>query len=227
MTLMAIAALCAAAAAGGKSAPAGVDCTVINREYQAAVARVAPMLSAPESRDALARVSYAEAGNQGDTGLAGVLYTILNRLIDGGWGASVSAVLNAPGQFEPAMRAGGWQHLAARSAVERAHVDTILNLALAGRLPDPTNGARFFQNPRIVANRVAAGDVAASLVNFGGQKPIAVIKDHAFYDGAAVPPAATRASALFVPVQSASAGSVARTSAEASQPRSLFVPLSR
>src|ERR1700748_43600 len=99
MTLMAIAALCAAAAAGGKAVPAGTDCAAVARQYQAAITQVTPLLEAPESRDGIARVAYAEAGNQGDSGLAGVVYTIVNRLIDGGFGGGVEAVLNAPGQF--------------------------------------------------------------------------------------------------------------------------------
>jgi hypothetical protein len=135
--------------------------------------------------------------------------------------------LNSPGQFEPVTRAGGWEHLPARSAVERAHIDTIINLALDGRLPDPTNGARFFQNPTIVAKRAGEGSVSAGLVNFGGQTPVAVIKDHAFYDkGVAPSPAARAAPPLFVPVQSGGrADGAVSTAGDASQPTSLFVPL--
>ncbi len=58
---------------------------------------------------------------------------------------------------------------------------TIINLALEGRLPDLTNGARYFQNPRIVADRAGAGQVPASLVNFGGAPPSAIIGAHSFY----------------------------------------------
>ena len=141
-----------------------------------------PWMSA-EARDAIARVTFAEARNQGDSGLAAVVYTILNRLADGRWGStSVDSVLNARSQFEPVMRAGGdWRNLPAVSAADRARVDTILNLALEGRLPDLTGGARFFQNPAIVANRARAGSVAAGLVNFGGATPSAVIGAHSFY----------------------------------------------
>jgi hypothetical protein len=67
------------------------------------------------------------------------------------------------------------------SDAQRARIDTIINLALEGRLPDLTNGARFFQNPRIVAARAADGEVSASLVNFGGAPPSAVIGAHSFY----------------------------------------------
>ncbi|HEX4182977.1 MAG TPA: cell wall hydrolase [Caulobacteraceae bacterium] len=135
-------------------------------------------------RDAIARVAYAEAGNQGDSGLAAVVYTILNRLQDGRWGDTIDSVLNARAQFEPVLRAGGdWRALPAVSSAAQARIDTILNLALDGRLPDLTNGARYFQNPAIVAGRSRAGQVAPSLVNFGGQAPSAVIGAHSFYVG--------------------------------------------
>jgi hypothetical protein len=142
------------------------------------------LIDAPEAREGIARVSFAEAGNQGDSGLAGVVYTILNRLADGGWGRTVDAVLNGRGQFEPVVRVGGdWRRLPAISAAQRARIDTILDLALDGRLPDLTNGARYFQNPVIVAARARAGVVAPRLVNFGGQAPTAVIGAHSFYAG--------------------------------------------
>jgi spore germination cell wall hydrolase CwlJ-like protein len=185
------------------------------------------LLTAPDGRDAIARVAYAEAGNQGDSGLAGVVYTIVNRMIDGGFGSGVGAVLDAPGQFEPVTRAGGWQRLPVRSAVEQAHIDTILNLAVDGRLPDPTNGARYFQNPTIVAGRAAAGTVSAGLVNFGGQKPVAVIRDHVFFDGGSRYAAHTASPPSFfaqAPTGSTH-GNDGETAENPSQPSSLFVPL--
>jgi len=143
---------------------------------------LAARLNAPTARDALARVVYAEAGDQGDSGLAGVVYTILNRLLDGRWGDTVEAVVDAPHQFEPVMRAGGsWRGLPAVSAAQEARVNTILNLALQGRLPDLTGGARFFQNRDVVAARASAGQVPQSLVGFGGATPSARIGAHTFY----------------------------------------------
>ena len=96
--------------------------------------------------------------------------------------SSVEAVVNARGQFEPVMRAGGdWRRLPASTVAQRARIETILNLALEGRLPDLTNGARFFQNPQIVADRARRGEVSEGLVNFGGTGPSAVIGAHSFY----------------------------------------------
>lgn len=132
-------------------------------------------------RDAIGRVTYAEAANQGDTGMAAVVYVILNRLVSGEFGTSVPQIINAKNQFEPATRAGGWEKLPILTPQQQARIDTIINLALDGRLPDPTNGSIFFQNPAIVAQREAAGKASKGLTRFNGSTPAAVIRDHEFY----------------------------------------------
>ncbi|PVM88624.1 cell wall hydrolase [Caulobacter endophyticus] len=168
---------------------------------------VVAALAAPGAREGLARVVVAEAANQGDSGLLAVVYTILNRLADGRWGTSIDQVLNARAQFEPVLRAGGdWRALPVASPVQRARIDTLVNLVLEGRAPDPTGGALYFQNPRIVATRAASGQVSSRLVHFGGRTPSAVIGDHAFYAAREVarpPAAASEPAALFVPRPSA------------------------
>jgi len=202
MDAAAIAGLCALLARGGPgpALPPGVVCPPAAAAILSAPDRVdlRPLVQGPAARDAIARVTYAEAGNQGDSGLAAVVYTILNRLQDGRWGGSVDAVLNAPSQFEPVMRAGGdWRRLPPVSAAAQARIDTILNLALDGRLPDLTHGARYFQNPAIVADRARSGQVPRGLVNFGGSTPSAVIGAHSFYAetgrGGGRPPSASGA----------------------------------
>lgn len=148
--------------------------------------RLRALIAAPGARDAIARVALAEAAGQGDSGLAAVVHTILNRLASRAWGDSVDQVVNARRQFEPVMRVGGdWRALPPGRPADRVRVDTILNLALEGRLPDLTGGALYFQNPRIVAARASAGTVSPRLIHFGGATPSAVIGDHAFYVGQA------------------------------------------
>lgn len=212
----ALAGLCALLARGATAQPlpAGVACPPVAtltapRPVAADPARgtspLAVSLASGTAREAIARVAYAEAGNQGDSGLAGVVYTILNRLQDGRWGATVEAVVNARGQFEPVMRAGGsWRNLRPVSDAERARIDTILNLALEGRLPDLTNGARFFQNASVVAAREAAGTVSPGLTDFGGAARSARIGDHSFYvearrGGGGVAPRASSAPSTSAP----------------------------
>lgn len=193
MDAAALAGLCALLARGmsAQPLPAGVNCPAAMATSPSISAAAAPpsgstslaaRLGGPEARDAIARVAFAEAANQGDSGLAAVVYTIMNRLQDGRWGSSVEAVLNARAQFEPVMRAGGsWRNLPPVSEAQRARINTIINLAIEGRLPDLTNGARFFQNARIVAAREAAGAVSPGLTNFGGAPSSAVIGAHTFY----------------------------------------------
>lgn len=185
----ALAGLCLLLARGqsAQPLPAGVNCSpptpASSRPATSmAASGLAALVAGPEAREAITRVAFAEAGNQGDSGLAAVVYTILNRVQDGRWGATVEAVINARGQFEPVMRAGGdWRRLPASTVAQRARIETILNLSLEGRLPDLTNGARFFQNPQIVADRASRGEVSEGLVNFGGTGPSAVIGAHSFY----------------------------------------------
>ena len=185
----ALAGLCLLLARGqsAQPLPAGVNC-LPPAPASAVIAPpltrsgLGPLVAGPDAREAITRVAFAEAGNQGDSGLAAVVYTILNRVQDGRWGATVEAVVNARGQFEPVMRAGGdWRRLPASTVAQRTRIETILNLALEGRLPDLTNGARFFQNPQIVADRARRGEVSEGLVNFGGTGPSAVIGAHSFY----------------------------------------------
>ena len=185
----ALAGLCLLLARGqsAQPLPAGVNCpppipASSRPATSMAASGLAALVAGPEAREAITRVAFAEAGNQGDSGLAAVVYTILNRDQDGRWGATVEAVINARGQFEPVMRAGGdWRRLPASTVAQRARIETILNLSLEGRLPDLTNGARFFQNPQIVADRASRGEVSEGLVNFGNTGPSAVIGAHSFY----------------------------------------------
>ena len=129
------------------------------RAYASASAGTAapPFGLSAEDREAIGRIAYAEAGNQGEEGIAAVIFCVLNRVNSGLFEGSVQAVIDAPNQFEPATRVGGWRRLPPLDYSQSIQFDTILNLILAGRLPDLTNGALFFQNAAIVAARAARG----------------------------------------------------------------------
>lgn len=182
MELFSILATCAALTfgAGDQSYPVTEqECKTASTSYQKLLQKV--KLS-NQDRDAIARVAIAEAANQGESGLAGVVYTIINRLISGQFGSDITAVVNAPKQFEPVTRVGSdWQKLPSASVAQYSQIQTIINLALDGHLPDVTNGGLFFQNPAVVALREKEGKVSKGLTHFGGATPSAVIKDHAFY----------------------------------------------
>ena len=221
--------LCFVRHGGGQAPPAGTDCPAVARAYQDAAHGRDTVGIGAAARDAIARVAYAEAGNQGDTGLAGVVYTVLNRLMDGGFGGDVTRCWMRRTSSSRWPKSGGWQRLPPRSAVEQAHIDTILNLALDGRLPDPTNGARFFQNPAIVAgprrsgNRFARPGKLWRTDACRGDQGSRLLRDRQ-RSGAS----AAAAPSLFVPVQTASDGAGRRPAEpSSSQPSSLFVPLSR
>lgn len=184
LTIAAICSLVLKNQAASTAVPPGTDCAQIERTQQANAARASEKVDDESDREAIGRVAYHEAGNQGDRGIAAVVYTIINRVGSGRFGRSVSDVLNAPHQFEPVTRAGGsWRQLPPAPPASRARIDAIVGLALRGELADETGGALYFQNPRIVAARERAGLVSRGLTNFGGQTPSAVIGDHSFYTG--------------------------------------------
>ena len=70
-----------------------------------------PFALSAEDRDAIGRIAYAEAGNQGEEGIAAVIFCVLNRVNSGLFQGSVQAVIDARNQFEPATRVGGWRRL--------------------------------------------------------------------------------------------------------------------
>lgn len=184
LTIAAICSLVLKGQAAVTAVPQGTNCRQIEQQQQANAARANAKVDSESDREAIGRVAYHEAGNQGDRGIAAVVYTIINRIGSGRWGGNVSAVLNSPKQFEPVMRAGGdWRRLPPAPDAMRARIDAIVGLALRGDLADETGGALYFQNPRIVAAREKAGLVSRGLTNFGGQTPSAVIGDHSFYTG--------------------------------------------
>jgi hypothetical protein len=187
-TVAAICTLILKGEAAVTAVPPGTNCAYIVAQARASAARASTRVHHDEDREAIARVAFAEAANQGDRGIAAVVFTIINRLGDGRWGRGVSEVLNSPKQFEPVMRVGGdWRNLKPVPDDRRPRIDAIVSLALRGDLADETGGALYFQNPAIVAQRERAGLVSRGLTHFGGQRPSAIIGDHAFYTGGGSP----------------------------------------
>ncbi len=180
--VLAIPLVCALAACAGPTGPGADWPTHADGEHFAGGPGSPFPLLSWDDREAIGRVTYAEAGNQGEDGIAAVIFTILNRVNSGQFGASVQDVIDAPNQFEPATRAGGWRYLPPLNPRQSVEFETILDSILAGELPDLTGGALFFQNTRIVAARAARGRVSSYLVDFGGTPPVAEIGDHRFYD---------------------------------------------
>jgi spore germination cell wall hydrolase CwlJ-like protein len=139
----------------------------------------------PTDVDAICRVVNAEAASEPLEGRVAVAAVIMTRM---GEDRSAAEVVNAPRQFEPVMRAGGDYRNLPLTETQRAVCNTIIELAGAGMLVDPTSGATHFQNRTIVADRAAKGRVSAKLVDFGGMPKTAEIGQHTFYKDAARAP---------------------------------------
>jgi spore germination cell wall hydrolase CwlJ-like protein len=173
MNWFSLLALCASA-----NNPVGIDCDSVRQSYKLELAAL--RLSSTDI-DAIARTAYAEAANQGSAGLSGVVFTIMNRRISGQFPASIEAIVNSKNQFEPVTNAGGWYNLPVPTLSQLSKIETIIELAQSGYLPDPTHGALYFQNSEVVAERVESGTVSENLVHFGNSPISATIDDHTFY----------------------------------------------
>lgn len=106
------------------------------------------------SRDLLARMLQAEAGNQGRLGMLAVGSVIDNRRNSPGYGGSGwNDVMLAPGQFSPANSitgyAGGEQGVDLYKTRPSSTAWEVADLILSGQYEDPTGGALNFVNTDI------------------------------------------------------------------------------
>lgn len=128
-----------------------------------------------QDRDMLIRTVIGEAGDQSPQGQSAVAHVVLNRVASGQYGGSPSAVVLAPGQFEP------WQTKAKElvgispKSPQYQRVGQIVDSAASGSDPDPTQGATHFLDPAIVKARRGG-----SLPDWAQGKSIA-IGSHNFY----------------------------------------------
>jgi spore germination cell wall hydrolase CwlJ-like protein len=166
-------ALCASA-----NTPVSIDCDSVYQTYAQELSRL--HLNATDI-DAITRTAYAEAENQGSLGLSGVVFTILNRKVSGQFSSSIEEIINRANQFEPVTNAGGWKNLPIPTLEQKVRIETIIELAQSGYMPDPTGGALYFQNAQMVAERVAQASVSSHLKHFGNSPISATIDDHTFY----------------------------------------------
>ena len=136
----------------------------------------------PIAAEAIGRVAYAEAGNQGAAGIAAVVDTILNRARSPLFGHSIRALLDAPNQFETVTNAGGsWRKLPGLTLLQQVQYRTILGLIEAGGLRDISKGALYFQNTTLEADEAAKGEVSKAMIGFNGARPTTAIGAQTFY----------------------------------------------
>lgn len=90
--------------------------------------------------DNLVRTMYAEAGNQGDQGLAAVASVIKNRLASGNYGNSATDVITQPKQFS------SWNSGTPKAPPQDVydHLQDLAQDVWSGDYADPTNGATHY-----------------------------------------------------------------------------------
>ena len=110
-----------------------------------------PVEIAPQDRDLMIRTIYGEAGGEPEQGQAAVAAVIRNRLSSGKYGSSVSAVINAPGQFSLWNRgdpAGDLARGLSPNSPAYQKIGAIVDGVMGGKIADPTNGAPNYYNPK-------------------------------------------------------------------------------
>jgi hypothetical protein len=107
----------------------------------------------PDGRDYLIRTLAFEASGETEIGKAAVAYVILNRKRSGRWGRRISDVVTSAWQFEPWMTRKSEIEGLSRTDPRYLKAAEIADAVLAGRIPDPTEGATHFLNPVIVRER--------------------------------------------------------------------------
>ena len=132
----------------------------------------------PQDLDAVTRTVLSEAGQDGDPGMTGVAAVIKNRVDSGQYGASPSAVVQAPNQFSawnlPANDPNSPSRWSTKSP-QYQRASQIVNSVWSGETPDPTGGADHYLNPKIVLAR------RGSLPGWAQGQPSAQIGGHSFY----------------------------------------------
>ncbi|MFL5063465.1 MAG: cell wall hydrolase [Xanthobacteraceae bacterium] len=105
------------------------------------------MTNPADDVDTMARTIAAEAGNQGDQGMAAVAHVIANRAKIAG--LTPTQVIERPHQFEAYDNGSADRYDPGNPAYDKAR--QIAQAVLAGQIPDPTNGATHYLNPDLQA----------------------------------------------------------------------------
>jgi hypothetical protein len=130
----------------------------------AAAGSTAAMEPDAETR-CLAYVAYAEAAGEGRAGMAAVIRVMRNRMADPRFPGSACAVARQPGEFQPVSQSARLRRALAAplknepaaalrdfGALDRAALEEAMKLARSPALmpDDPTGGALYFVNPRLM-----------------------------------------------------------------------------
>lgn len=116
--------------------------------------------------DVAARTVWMEARGEPLDGQAGVAHVLYNRLKDGRWGKTMTAVCLSPNQFS------GWNtddpNRAAMSQLTEDALATMLSMIQYAQVGfDPVKGATHYYNPKIITKPPAWVKGATLVGQFG------------------------------------------------------------
>lgn len=147
---------------------AGVLALLPGRAGHAGMASPEPAMGGadPRSLRCLALVALAEAGGEGERGMAAVMQVMRNRTADGRFAADPCSVALEPGQFQPVMEQdwlrqallqvqGGQPDKPARQSIPYgtttlAAAEELARRTIGSSHTDPTEGALYFMNPSLI-----------------------------------------------------------------------------
>lgn len=130
----------------------------------------------PSDIDLLTRTVIGEANGQPPEGQAGVAYSVINRLNNGGFGKTATQVILAPNAYEPWQTRSRELSSISRDSDAYKRASELVNGVVSGEIPDPTNGATHFLNADIVRQR--RGGSLPNWAQGNGMK----IGDHTFFN---------------------------------------------
>ncbi len=107
-----------------------------------------------KDRDLMIRVAIWESRHEPRLGQMGVAYVIKNRWKKNPYGwRTISDVVTARAQFEPWLRHKEKLLAMSKDSKEYRHMASVVDDVLSGLADDPTNGAFYFLNVKIVKKR--------------------------------------------------------------------------
>ncbi len=153
---------------GDKAPGIGVDSPKVETQKPTTPAS-RPVMDEADRND-LVNTIIAEAGGEGDEGMAGVASVIRNRAI--ARGKSPADIVREPHQFTGYAKPGPDAQRAMQDPAMRARANTILESVLAGELPDPTGDADHYHAKSVTPDWA------------GKMRKTATIGAHEFYSSA-------------------------------------------
>ncbi len=110
----------------------------------------------------MARNLYFEARGEGSVGMAGVGYTVLNRVATRGYPKSICGVVHQPGQFSWVKKG---RNNVIRNQASYAHAREIAIAVMTGTIENPIDDSIFFNHKSLRPSHTRTAALRASLGN--------------------------------------------------------------